>query len=419
LLAIVRGAIDGVSAHRAIARAAADPRFSRFLSRPLHVVAAGKAASAMASAIAAQTHLRVQDIIAIGTHREPDMPARITWHEASHPFPDARSVAAAERAQEMARRVRSDECLLLLLSGGASALMAQPLDGLSLDEKQSAIRTLMHAGADIHALNTVRKHLSAIKGGRLAAACAGTVLTLAVSDVVGDDLSVIGSGPGVADPTTWRDAADVLRRFGAYTGGVRDVIDRGLRGELPDTPKPPDAVMARHQAAVIASRRHALESAKAAAEELGYTVSVLAEDVTGEARDAARPWFAEALRRAGAHSAPACIISAGETTVRVLGGGRGGRNQEFVLALAPAAAAAGGHLVVASIGTDGIDGPTDAAGALADGTTLTRAEAFGLDVEAFLADNNAYDFFATLGDLIHLGRTDTNVGDMQVLLTAP
>jgi hydroxypyruvate reductase len=298
---------------------------------------------------------------------------------------------------------------------------ASPLTGIALADKQDCIRTMMLAGADIGALNTVRKHLSAVKGGRLAAACRGTTLTLAVSDVVGDDLSVIGSGPGVADESTWHDAASALERFGGarHARAVRDLVARGVRGEIGETPKPGDARLARAQGHVIASARHALDAAGAAAASLGYDVVTLGEAVTGEARDAATRWFGqveEVLRQAD--GAPVCVLSVGETTVHVTGSGRGGRNQEFVLALVDIVAESprDREMVIASIGTDGIDGPTDAAGALVDRSTRERAAALSFTPDRFLQENNAYDFFAVLGDLIHLGRTDTNVGDVQILL---
>lgn len=371
----------------------------------------------MASAIAA-AGLQLRTLFAIGTHRDRTLPREAEWHEASHPIPDARSVAAARRAIAVASAVRPDECLALLLSGGASALMALPLQGLTLADKQACVRTMMLAGADIHALNTVRKHLSGVKGGRLAAACRGTTVTLAVSDVVGDDLSVIGSGPGVPDASTWADAASAIARFGGprHPRAVHELVARGLRGEISETPKSGDPGLARQHAQVIASRRHALDAARVAARGLGYEVVTLADAVTGEARLAAPRWLDRVAEVLHTHARPLCVLSAGETTVRVTGSGRGGRNQEFALALVERAATLGGAVLVASVGTDGIDGPTDAAGALADATSRDRATAVGVSPTAFLDDNNAYAFFARLGDLIHLGRTDTNVGDVQILL---
>jgi hydroxypyruvate reductase len=372
----------------------------------------------MAAAIAAVPQLRIRTLFAVGTHRTSALPSQVEWHEASHPIPDDRSVAAAERALQIAAGVSPDECLLVLLSGGASSLMAAPAEGLSLADKRDVARTMMLAGADIHALNTVRKHLSRVKGGRLAAACRGVTLTLAVSDVIGDDLSVIGSGPGLPDRSTWTEAAAALQQFGgdAHTVAVRELIARGLSGLEAETPKPHDPAMSRAHGAVIASRRNALAAAEIAAGNLGYRVIVIDEAVCGEARRTAPSWFAEARRHAAASGNPFCIVSGGETTVHVKGSGRGGRNQEFVLALVEEMARENRTLMVASVGTDGIDGPTDAAGALADRTTLARAAAIGFTPAAFLDDNNSYDFFAVLGDLIHFGPTDTNVGDVQILL---
>lgn len=421
MLAIVRAAVDRVSAARAVGDALATERFAPFFSRPVHVIAAGKGASAMAAAVSrSASSLDLRTVVAVGTHRDPRMPSTVEWREAAHPIADARSVAAAGRALEVAAQVAPDEGLLLLLSGGASALLALPAPGLSLADKQQSIEIAMRSGADIHALNTVRKHLSGIKGGRLAAACRGATLTLAISDVVGDDLSVIGSGPGVADPTTWHDAAEALRRYGGlqHPAAVRELAARGEWGEVPDTPKPGDPALARAVAEVIASRREAIDAAREAAERLGYRVVSLGDGVVGQAREVAPRWLADARARIEDQPGAWCVLSAGETTVRVTGCGRGGRNQEFALALAEPLATLSRDAVAASVGTDGIDGPTDAAGALVDRTTMARAGALGLTPAAFLDDNNAYEFFGLLGDLIHLGRTDTNVGDVQVLLVA-
>jgi glycerate 2-kinase len=239
-----------------------------------------------------------------------------------------------------------------------------------------------------------------------------------VSDVVGDDLSVIGSGPTVGDPSTWEDVAAALRQYGGarHSLRVRQLVERGTRGQVPETPKPGSRALAQAEAHVIASRAHALQGARDTAQQLGYQVVTLPRPVVGEARDAALAWWTHVSSQLGRGQGPACVVSAGETTVRVTGGGRGGRNQEFALALVEAVARENRDLVVASVGTDGIDGPTDAAGALVDRTTHARAAAVGLTAAECLDDNNSYDFFALLGDLIHLGRTDTNVGDLQVLL---
>jgi glycerate 2-kinase len=372
---------------------------------------------------------------AVGTHQPPGLPAHVEWRDASHPLPDQRSLAAGRRALDIAGHVSRGESLVILLSGGASSLVAAPAPGITLEDKRRTIELMMHAGADIHALNTVRKHLSSIKGGQLARACRGTTRTLAVSDVVGDDVSVIGSGPGVADQTTWDDAAAALEQWGGvqHPPAVRKRVAAGRAGAIKDTPKR-DA-LADATGRVIANRQDALEGASAMAEGMGYRAIVIPEAVTGEARVAAARWLSTVRDAASAHAGPICVISAGETTVRVTGTGKGGRNQEFALALAVSLAdpsgahgvglgsreLGGGTLgpggIVASVGTDGIDGPTDAAGAWVDRTTLRRGVECGLgDPRSYLEDNNSYVFFARLGDLIFTGRTDTNVGDLQFYL---
>ena len=373
----------------------------------------------MASAAAAHPSLNIRNLLAVGTHRTGLMPAAVEWFEASHPLPDDRSVAAARRAMEIAESVPESGCLLILLSGGASALLAAPAHGLTIDDKRHTIETMMHAGADITELNTVRKHLSRVKGGRLAAGCRGTTVTLAVSDVIGDDVSVIGSGPGVPDETTWADADAALERRGgaAHVDAVRQMVRDGLAGRVPDTPKAGDPRLARAAGLVIGSRLDALTAAREAAAARGYRAIVFDAPVRGEARESALTWYASAsgaARRAGGR---VCVISAGETTVRVTGSGTGGRNQEFALALARAVSEAAHDTLVASIGTDGIDGPTDAAGAFVDRTTMMRAAQRGLrDPASYLEQNDSYTFFTALDDVIRTGRTDTNVGDLQILL---
>lgn len=372
----------------------------------------------MASAFVEVPHLAVQRVLAIGTHGHEQLPPAVEWIESSHPYPDARSEAAGNRALAVAQGVHSGEALVILLSGGASALMAAPLDGLSLDDKIDTTRRMMTAGADIHALNTVRRHLSKVKGGRLAAACVGTTVTLAISDVIGDDLHAIGSGPGVPDASTWADASAALERFGGseHNERVRHVIRLGVEGRLPDTPKPGQAALARSVARVIGGRRDAMAGAREAAMARGYHVAVIDEPVAGEARDAAPRWLADAQARLQSMPRPACVISSGETTVRVTGTGTGGRNLEFALALAePLALTTGG--IMTSVGTDGIDGSSGMAGATVDATTLSRAAHLGLGPPSrYLANNDSLAFFAPLDDVVRFGRTDTNVGDLQVLL---
>jgi hydroxypyruvate reductase len=299
--------------------------------------------------------------------------------------------------------------------------MAVPADGITLEDKRRTTALLLRAGADIHALNTVRKHLSAIKGGRLAASTLATCRTLALSDVVGDDLSVIASGPTVADRSTFSDALDVLTRYGAleaYPPGVVDRLLRGAAGDEAETPKPGDPRLARSRAEVVGSRHDAMRGASDAASALGFHVHVVERPVVGEARVAARHHLDDIARRQATLTRPLCVVSSGETTVTVTGEGRGGRNQEFALAASDQLSTIPGHAVLASFGTDGIDGPTDAAGALVDSSTTARAAQARLNPERFLIDNNTYEFFRKTGDLIRTGPTDTNVGDVQVLLLA-
>jgi hydroxypyruvate reductase len=402
-----------------LARALADPAIADIVtSRPLHVVAAGKAAAAMAAAFTSLSHLAIRQSMAVGTHAHAALPPGVEWIEAGHPYPDARSEMAGNRALTIAQGVHSGEALVILLSGGASALMAAPIEGLSLEEKIDATRLMMTSGADIHALNTVRRHLSKVKGGRLAAACVGATITLAISDVVGDDLHAIGSGPGVPDESSWSDAAAAIERFGgaAHSARVLSLIRAGVDGQIPDTPKAGHPALSRATARVIGSRVDAMDGARAAAMARGYHAITINEPVTGEAKHAAMEWLTRARAIAAPSPRPVCIISSGETTVRVTGSGKGGRNLEFALALAEAMAVMPGA-ALASIGTDGIDGSSGVAGAMIDSHTLGRAAAAGLRSPGeYLAANDSFAFFAPLDDVVRLGRTDTNVGDLQVLL---
>jgi glycerate 2-kinase len=408
---LVRGALAGEVAD-VLRRAAA-----------VDAIAAGKAASAMLTAFAADADVAVRTMLGVGpraTTTERALPRGAVWCDAGHPLPDSGSVEGARRALEIAAKAGEDDVLVVLLSGGGSALMALPAPGISLEAKQQTAKALMAQGADIYELNTVRKHLSAIKGGRLAAASRGRVLTLAVSDVVGDDLSVIASGPTVADESTFADALGVLSTRGGvdvYPPEVVGHIRRGVAGEIPESPKKGDPHLSRASAHVVGPQRGAIDGARRAAAALGYHVYVAAEPVTGEARHSARSHLAMVAETLGSLPRPLCVISSGETTVTVVGRGKGGRNQEFALAMAPLLETVGSSVVATSIGTDGIDGPTDAAGAVVDPTTLRRAEARGLaPSQTFLDSNNAYEFFDRLGDLIRTGPTNTNVGDLQIIL---
>jgi len=341
----------------------------------------------------------------------------------AHPIPDARSVESAAKALRLAEDARRRGALLVvLLSGGASAMLAAPADGVSLEDKAGVTSRLLASGLPIAAMNAVRKHLSAIKGGRLGAA-AGASITYAISDVhapIEDDPSVIGSGPTVADPSTFADAIAALREGGLWDrvpGAVRSRLERGVRGEYPETIKPGDARLARAAFVLAGSRWDAMQAAASDARALGYAVVIVPGPIVGEARDAAARFVERALAVREGGAGRVAVIASGETTVTIRdpkGAGRGGRNQEF--ALAAASRLAGVPAALISIGTDGIDGPTDAAGAVVDGTTMIRAQAAGLDAASALAAHASYDFFRSLGDLIVTGPTGTNVGDLQLLL---
>ncbi|MQA28324.1 MAG: DUF4147 domain-containing protein [Luteitalea sp.] len=388
---------------------------------PYRVIAAGKAAAAMAMAAYDVLGARTAAGLVIAPSAI-EMPAPFRAMAGQHPQPGEGSERAGRDALAMAREAQTGERLLILLSGGASSLMAVPAAGVTLSDKRRATTVLLQAGADIVALNTVRKHLSSIKGGWLGASSKARCDSLVVSDVVGDNPSVIASGPTVPDATTFEEACDVLVRFGGMAAYPRAVVDRligGSAGEFAETPKPGDPRLGHSTVTIVGGRGDAMRGAADLARRRGYAVLTMGTPVTGEARDAARRHLREVLFRAASLPRPTCVISSGETTVTVQGDGRGGRNQEFALAAADLLRQPGTDIVLGSAGTDGIDGPTDAAGAIADSTTCARAENAGLrPFEAYLRDNNAYACFDALGDLIHTGPTGTNVGDLQIILLA-
>ena len=349
------------------------------------------------------------------------LPGHLEWYEAAHPLPNDASLAAASRALSMAAEQRDTSTVVVLLSGGASAMLAAPAAGVTLEDKIATTASLMAAGVPIGGLNCVRKHLSRIKGGRLAAAARRTI-ALAISDVhtpVEDDPSTIGSGPTVADPSTYAEAQSVIAASGAVVpDAIAAYLERGARGEIEETIKPGDPRLADSVHHVIGNRHAALEGAMRAAQARGYTVITIPDATCGEARTAGLEFLSHGRWLAADVPRPVCILASGESTVAVRGEGKGGRNQEFALAAAPTIASAGRGAVMASVGTDGIDGPTDAAGALVDSSTLERAQRAGVHWESALAANDAYRFFEPLGDLIKSGPTGTNVGDLHVLLIA-
>jgi glycerate-2-kinase len=383
------------------------------------VVAAGKAAAGMLRAALPLLDLE-RGVLA--TH-DPGVAAdrRIAGFAAGHPSPNAGSAAAAEAALALAVEGRDRGGLLVLLSGGASAMLAAPATGIDLSAKLETARLLMRAGAAIDELNCVRKHLSRIKGGRLAAA-AGSTITLALSDVHGpiaDDPSVIGSGPTVPDPTTFADALAIVGKYRVVLpASVHQHLAAGLRGETEETVKANDPRIRSARYLLVGNRQAAVEGARRAAAERGYDVTVVDPAISGEARSAGETFAAAALRLADGRSGPVCVLGSGETTVTVTGAGSGGRNQEFALGSLAAVSTAVRDVVVASAGTDGIDGPTSAAGATVDRTTPERASSCGLEPRVALERNDAFPFFEALGDLILWGPTGTNVGDLHVVLIA-
>lgn len=384
------------------------------------IVGAGKAAAGMARGALEVLGDRVAGgVVTVPHGSAPALPRVEVW-QAAHPVPDTGGLAAAVAALEVARGAGEDDLVLCLLSGGASALWPAPPAGVSLTELQAVTERLLRAGAPIGELNAVRRHLSRIAGGWLArAAHPARLVTLAVSDVVGSPPEDVGSGPTVPDPTTYRDALEVLRRRGVETPpGVLARLQAGDAGEAPETPKPGDPALHRARYHVVARGRDALSAAAREAEGLGYRATVVGDDVEGEAREVARE--VAALAR-GAHAGgepargPAAFLVGGETTVTVRGPGKGGRNQELALAAALEIEGEPG-VVVAALGTDGRDGPTDAAGGMVDGRTVARGVARGLAPREALDRNDSHTFLRATGDLIVTGPTGTNVGDVVLVL---
>lgn len=381
----------------------------------LIVIGAGKASAAMARAVEAHWSGPLDGLVV--TRYGHGVPCqRIEIVEAAHPVPDAAGAQAAQRILEKLRGLQPSDRVLALISGGGSALLAAPAAGVTLAEKRAITSALLKSGAAIGEINCVRKHLSAIKGGRLAAvAWPASVLTLAISDVPGDDPAVIASGPTVADPTTVHDALRVLDLYGiALADSLRT---RLLSGEL-ETPKPGDPRLAKSEFRLIASPRQMLEAAATAARQLGITPLILGDAIEGEAREVGKALGGMAIS-CGRHGFPAekpCVLlSGGETTVTLKGSGRGGRNSEFLLGLALALDAAPGiHALAAD--SDGIDGSENNAGALIGPDTLIRAKKIGLDIRQHLADNDAWGYFSALGDLLVTGPTRTNVNDFRAIL---
>jgi hydroxypyruvate reductase len=411
-LAIFKASLAAADPEAAVERHLSKLKLRQY--RNIFVVGAGKAGASMAKA----AERVIGDRIKVGLINVKDdhtLPLeRIELNECGHPVPDERGVEGARRIAAIAAEAGEDDLVVCLISGGASALLPAPAPPITLEEKQAVTKLLLACGANIHEINAVRKHISVIKGGHLARLAApAEVEALLLSDVIGDDLDVIGSGPTAPDASTFADAIGILEKFGIF-GKVPESVRTRLTSLSEETPKPGAVLFQNVRNTIVGSNRLALDAAAAKAKDLGYRTLVLASEIEGETRDIARMHAAIARQivKAGQPVArPACIITGGETTVTLRGEGLGGRNQEFALAAAIDIAKLPG-VVVLSGGTDGTDGPTDAAGAIADGDTLRRNP----DARRFLDRNDSYHYFDELGDLVKTGPTNTNVMDVRLVL---
>jgi hydroxypyruvate reductase len=415
-VSIFRAALAAADPADAVARYLARRNFDRF--RNIYVIGAGKAGASMAQAVERALGRRITAGLINVKDGHIAKLRRIELNQCGHPVPDERGVSGSTRIAEIAAAATRDDLVICLVSGGASALLPLPAECITLEEKQATTRLLLACGANIHEINAVRKHISRIKGGQLARLAApARVESLLLSDVIGDNLDVIGSGPTAPDASTFASVCAILDRFEIrhrVPASVRDRIERGASGEIPETPKPADPIFARVRNTVVGGNRLALDAAAHAARGLGYRTLILSSTIEGETREIARMHAAIAREISSTGRPlrpPACIITGGETTVTIKGGGLGGRNQEFVLAAALEIAGLD-RVVVFSAGTDGTDGPTDAAGAIADGQTLARKPG----ARAYLDENDSYHYFEPLGDLVITGPTNTNVMDVRLIL---
>lgn len=392
--------------------------------RRVFVIGGGKASGSMAEALEEILGDRIEDgVVAIPRGTSSLYRAeRISLHEASHPIPDEDSVKAARRIIDLASQAGEDDLIICLISGGGSSLMAMPRQGVSLGDKQKITGMLLRSGANINEVNAIRKHISEFKGGMLARkAYPATLVSLVLSDVVGDSLDVIASGPTAPDSSTFKDAVNILRRYnlwGETPASVREVLLNGVKGLIPETPKPGDMVFRKVYNIVIGSNRLACLAAVQELQRQGVNTLFLTSFIEGEARDVGL--VLAALAREVSTSGnpipkPAAIVAGGETTVTVTGSGVGGRNQEIALSASTRIEGMDG-VAIASISTDGIDGLTNAAGAIADGGTVTRARELNLNALEYLRNNDSYTFFSKIGDLILTGPTGTNVNDLSIIV---
>jgi hydroxypyruvate reductase/glycerate 2-kinase len=429
LTAIFSYALAAADPYEAVARHGEEllSRYEKGGYTRFYVLAFGKAVAPMLRAVTDRMGGQLTGVIAITKHGylvecKSD---RIAVYEAGHPLPDEAGLRATREAMELARTFDEKTFLVCLISGGGSALLVAPYTGISLAEKQKTTDLLLKAGADITDLNAVRKHASMVKGGRLAEiAYPATIESMILSDVMGDPLDVIASGPTAPDSTTYADALNVIEKFGLrgkVPPSLLHLLQEGSAGRFPETPKEGNPVFRNVRNTIVANNGAAIEAGQRKAGELGFQTVVLSTQVSGEAAQMGR-WLAAQARAARAHAGRRpgagkrlCLISGGETTVTVKGHGLGGRNMELALAFAVEIEGEEGIALI-SAGTDGSDGPTDAAGAIVDGATAGRARSAGIDPEKYLADNDSYHFFEKAGGLFRTGPTGTNVMDVQIML---
>src|SRR5256884_4075500 len=391
--------------------------------RRIFVIGAGKASGYMAEEIEKLLGNRITRGLVITPDylRPTPRNRRIGYHPATHPIPTGKGVESVLAMLRLVDDISRDDLVIVLVSGGGSALMPLPVEGINLDDEAKVTSLLLRSGASIDEINTVRKHLSQLKGGRLAARLyPATVLTLIISDVVGDGIDAIASGPTAPDPTTFHDSEQVLKKYDLWSQipkNTRRVITRGLSGSIPETPKQKDKLFRRVHNVIVGNNRASCLAAASAMTKAGYRTQVVSIQITGEAREAGRI-FGSIVRDIRENSLPfappAALIAGGETTVTVRGKGKGGRNQELALAAAEKISGAEG-VVVGSFATDGIEGRTNAAGALADGSTITRSLRLRMDPEECLRNNDSYQYFSKLKDLVITGPTGTNVNDIAIL----
>ena len=422
--------LDAVEASRAVRRAVTrggdelaigERRYDLRRYDRVVAVGAGKATAPMARALEQCLGSRLQAGLVVVKYGHAVPTTTIVVEEAGHPIPDRAGQRSASRLQRMVSELTRRDLLIVLLSGGASSLLPAPVKGVTLADKRTTTDRLLRCGATIQEINAVRKHLSSLKGGRLAEATRATVLTLILSDVLGDDLSAIASGPTAADPTTYREAVAILKRYGIWRTvppRVRQHLLKGQRGLVAETPKPGSAVFRRVHHHLIGSNTIALTAVIRAARDAGFKTLVHSTTLIGEARRAGTEFGTMARRIVNESkplSRPCCVAAGGETTVTVAGKGKGGRAQEFAAAAAKEIEGLD-HVWVAAIGTDGTDGPTDVAGAVVDGGTMTLARRLGVDLDDALAHNDTYPALKRLRSHITTGPTGTNVNDLYLLL---